>query len=146
MTKQSNPRITVLNRDSIELHKISITQPYVVISISGPGDQARPNINEHCLATLYLVFHDADTRLFEDLELFDEEDAQRILEFYKEYKPKVERIIIHCDAGFSRSPAVAAALYKIEGRDDNNWFKHYHPNRRVYSLLLAEYYKGVKDD
>ena len=36
--------------------------------------------------------------------------------------------------------AVAAALTKIDGGRDDTYFKRYIPNRRVYSLILAEYY------
>lgn len=139
------PRIVVMNRNQIEVNKIDLTEPYVVISISCPNDQATPNINKFCKAILFIEADDIEKEviIFADqkAKLFSKDDARRILEFYKDYKDKVTRIIVHCDAGISRSPAVAAALYRIEGRMDDNWFKHYHPNRRVYSLILAEYFE-----
>jgi predicted protein tyrosine phosphatase len=139
------PRIVVMNRNQIEVNQIALTEPYVIISISCPNDQANPNINKFCKATLYIQADDIEKEvvIFGDqrAKLFSKEDARRILEFYNEYKGQVKRIIVHCDAGISRSPAVAAALYRVEGRMDDNWFKHYHPNRRVYSLILAEHFE-----
>ncbi|HVH42669.1 MAG TPA: hypothetical protein VM925_10005 [Labilithrix sp.] len=49
----------------------------------------------------------------------------------------VERIVIHCDAGISRSAAVAAALSRALRGDDTEFFTgKYKPNMRVYRLLL----------
>ena len=44
--------------------------------------------------------------------------------------------MIHCDAGVSRSPAVAAALETIfYGRNDK-WFEDCCPNVLVYRMIL----------
>lgn len=48
----------------------------------------------------------------------------------------IERIILHCDAGVSRSPGVAAALSKSLLGDDAEFFRRYRPNMRVYRTLL----------
>lgn len=50
--------------------------------------------------------------------------------------------VIHCDAGYSRSPAVAAALaLALNGRgaDDEFFVKgNYCPNMHVYNTMLKE--------
>ena len=146
----SKPRIIVTNRDQIEMHKIELTQPYVVISVSCPGDQATPNVNKHCMATLWIEVDDLEKELInfgdKSFKLFSKDDAKRVLEFYREWKDKAERFIVHCDVGISRSPAIAAALYRVEYRDDSNWFKHYHPNRRIYSSILSEHFLGDSNE
>jgi predicted protein tyrosine phosphatase len=44
---------------------------------------------------------------------------------------------VHCDAGVSRSPAVAAALARVLKGDDAEYFAgRYRPNTRVYRMLL----------
>ena len=54
-----------------------------------------------------------------------------------EHRAKVERSIVHCDAGKSRSPGVAAALARVLDGDDASYFGgRYTPNARVYRTLL----------
>jgi len=49
----------------------------------------------------------------------------------------VRRIIVQCDAGLSRSPAVGAALARVLNGDDAEFFGgRYRPNMRVYRTLL----------
>jgi protein-tyrosine phosphatase len=45
-------------------------------------------------------------------------------------------IVLHCNAGLSRSPGVAAALSNVLCGNDQSFFERYRPNRRVYTLLL----------
>lgn len=55
-------------------------------------------------------------------------------------KQSLEQIIVHCDAGYSRSPAVAAALAKALGMSDEVYFSsgQYCPNRHVYRMMMNE--------
>lgn len=59
---------------------------------------------------------------------------------FMKYKDRVEQIIVHCDAGYSRSPAVAAALAKALGMSDEVYFSsgQYCPNRHVYRMMMNE--------
>ena len=70
----------------------------------------------------------------------EDKDAKQILNAVEKYKDSVEEIIVHCDAGFSRSPAVAAALSLWLNGDDSEFFdrNHYCPNTWVYRKLLNE--------
>ena len=66
-------------------------------------------------------------------------DAARIVEAFAQYNDRVSQIIVHCDAGYSRSPAVAAALTKALGESDDQYFGHgYCPNMHVYNNVLKE--------
>ena len=71
-----------------------------------------------------------------------DEDAQKIVRAVEQWKDKVEQIVVHCDAGYSRSSAVAAALaLALNGRgaDDEFFVKgNYCPNMHVYNTMLKE--------
>lgn len=66
--------------------------------------------------------------------LFNEQMAYDIIAFWSKINPKV--FVIHCDTGFSRSPAVAAALTSINGDSDLEFFSRYRPNMFVYRTLV----------
>lgn len=109
--------------------------PHGVISItSSPDDTARIPGSAACLGVLRLSFADADEP--SDLVLFDETHAAAIRGFLEAHA-NVSTILVHCDAGVSRSPAVAAAIARATGEDDAPWFRRYRPNARVYRILRA---------
>lgn len=114
--------------------------PHVVISItSSPDDLARIRSNPTCLAILRVSFPDAETASdrFAESKLFSREQAEAIWRFVVQHRLNVERIIVHCDAGFSRSPAVGAALARaLRGSDEEYFAGRYKPNMRVYAMLL----------
>ena len=114
--------------------------PHVIISItSGAEDVARFRANEHCRGILRISFPDAEvaSEKFADADLFSRRHARQIWDFVLIHRDSVQRIVIHCDAGVSRSPAVAAALARTLGGDESEFFTgKYHPNMRVYRLLV----------
>lgn len=55
---------------------------------------------------------------------------------------EITTLLIHCAAGVSRSPAVAAAISQYLYGDDGNFFETQVPNKYVYEVLL-KYLKGV---
>ena len=67
---------------------------------------------------------------------FSNPQAREIVEFIKLNNPK--RIIVHCDAGISRSAGVAAAIAKFLTGSDECIFgnRRYIPNMFVYRKLL----------
>lgn len=113
-------------------------QLWAAISISSPVNQ-HPILNsENRVGLLQMFFHDAE---FERPELekehfFNSEHAQQILDFVKKHKNQVDLFLVHCEAGSSRSPAVAAALEKLDSGNDNIFFKRYTPNMAIYRCLL----------
>lgn len=121
--------------------------PHVIISIYSPPDApAEVKKNEHTLDVLQLGFHDLDQepgptyrKVYGEPVLFTEEMAKTIASFVAERYERIEAIIVHCDAGHSRSPAIAAALaYRYnEHRQSQLYFKLKSPNRMVYRTLLG---------
>jgi predicted protein tyrosine phosphatase len=119
--------------------------PWACISIATEQSDF-PKINKvQQIGILQIIFADVDTQ--EHLEYLDKEvgiksqlfsksHAEKILNFINEVKDKIEILMVHCTAGASRSPAVAAAIQKILGQDDSHWFKTKCPNALVYRTIL----------
>jgi predicted protein tyrosine phosphatase len=114
--------------------------PHIIISITSmPEDLALLRANDHCRGTLRLSFLDADERSEPRVggELFSLDQARQIWSFVERHRRDVQRIVVHCDAGISRSPAVAAALaHVLNGNNEEFFSGKYMPNAFVYRLLL----------
>lgn len=109
---------------------------HIVISITTDGVPAKFKMNELTAGVLRLVFPDLDrpTDLWPEETLFSDEHARTILDFVAKHSDC--RVIVHCDAGRSRSPGVAAALAKIYNGDDSEFYRRYTPNRRIFRKIL----------
>jgi len=75
-----------------------------------------------------------------NLKLFSKQDALKILIFAGIYHD-AEIIAVNCEAGISRSSAIAGALNKIYNGSDEYYFKHYCPNMLVYRKIVETYYE-----
>lgn len=78
-----------------------------------------------------------------------DKDAEEIVKFVTQWKDKVDKIIVHCDAGISRSSACCAAIMKALTGNDRKIFENfrYAPNMTVYNKCLVAFanagYEGV---
>ena len=126
----------VVGRDEIE-RGVVVREPYAVISISDPGAR-KPKIRKPILfrGALYLKFHDAEAQTHPDIVLMKSAQAKRIWKFVCEHQDKIGTLVVQCEQGASRSPAVAAAICRTLGGDDSRFFDEFVPNRYVYALLL----------
>ena len=86
---------------------------------------------------LLIAFHDLDDLAPAEFHggLFTDAQATQIVEFVKGNDPDAT-ILINCEAGVSRSSAVAASLSKFFNGDDNEVFKHSVPNMFVFRKML----------
>lgn len=106
-------RFKVLNRAQVQAEN-TVSEPHIIISVYTPGDDApEPLANEWTLAIHQLAFSDLDQEPGESLrwvypewKLFDQGQAQDLVRFVKKY-PQAKTIVCHCDAGQSRSAAIA---------------------------------------
>jgi predicted protein tyrosine phosphatase len=134
-------KFIVASRGEIE-RGIIVRHPYIVISISDPGTPP-PRVRRPPAFrdVLHLQFHDEEPvegfKSPRDIVLMSEEQAREIREFVDRYRDDVGAIVVHCEQGASRSPAVAAALAKALGEDGDRFFFEYVPNQYVYNLVLA---------
>jgi len=124
--------------------------PHVAISVRDPNSyKARLPKNRERLAALYLSFDDLDFRPDSvgdrKVVLFNTKQAKRILKFYEQWREQVSVFIINCEAGISRSAAIGAALCKISGQTDTDFFRNYLPNRFIYRKILGAKYGGYEE-
>lgn len=112
-----------------------------MISISDPGSPTpRVRRPSACLGVLHLSFHDAEPRagLPTGIVLLSTEQARAIRAFVEEHA-EAGALLVHCEQGSSRSPAVAAAVCKAQGGDPARFFEDYVPNQFVYETVLAAF-------
>jgi predicted protein tyrosine phosphatase len=129
------PEFVVLSREEAELYEPRGKE--ICISIADP--EASPaRVSSRFAAVLRLNFNDVIERGEPSDILFAEDHAREIRKFLDAW-PKAERVMVHCNAGVSRSPGVALGLCDIRG-----WataaLERSHPgwNRLVRSVIAAE--------
>jgi hypothetical protein len=105
------PQLVVLSREDAESYQPRGRE--VCISISDPeADPAR--ISPRFAAILRLFFNDI-TEMGEPTDiLFAGEHAAAIAKFMDDWS-SVERVVLHCNMGVSRSPGVALGLCDLRG-------------------------------
>ena len=129
------PEFVVLSREEAELYEPRGKE--ICISISDP-DASPARVSSRFAAVLRLNFNDVTERGEPSDILFAEDHAREIRKFLNSW-PKAERVMVHCNAGVSRSPGVALGLCDIRG-----WataaLERSHPgwNRLVRSVIAAE--------
>ena len=123
--------------DAIEYCKEEHVHSSIIISISSAnGYKPRLVKTDHnrVVAVLYLFFDDEVI----GNNTFSNEQAERIVRFVDAWKSKVERLVVHCDAGVSRSAAVCAAMKRYLGFDNQD-SQQYEPNPLVYETLIQQF-------
>ena len=152
-------KIKVLSRADIEstlyLNIEEGRVPHIVLSTTSYSPKVAIKDNPFRVDILRFTFDDLDTRHIElvkqkeglckhKLQLFTQDDAKQILEAINNNVNNIEAIITQCDAGISRSSAMAASLSKILNNEDDFFFKNYIPNMLVYTTILNEYYYNTE--
>ena len=132
-----------------EMPLIDPQDDHIIISVNEVGEEPYSiRENDACQATLRLHFDDceeADRSVASwngrQAQPMTDEQAHEIITFVQQNQ-NVALIVVHCAAGVSRSPAIAAALsYMFIGPgSEERFFKRHVPNRDVYRKLLQ---KGV---
>ena len=142
----------------------TIDVPFSIISIVSPEyPEYKVEYSPYCRDTLYLRFHDerangsiSSLYAVKKAKGIDDSDARKIIEFGLKNK-KHKNFMIHCEAGLSRSPAVALALSEILNDDEGKHFKNMpqqyvetlydirHHNFDVKKKILEIYYEEYKN-
>ena len=132
--KKPIPEFVVLSREEAERYEPD--EKDICISIADPdADPAR--ISSHFAAVLRLNFTDI-IELGEPSDVLFSEDHARAIRKFIDAWPHATRIVVHCNAGMSRSPGVALGLCDIRGWATAE-LERSHPgwNRLVRSALAA---------
>lgn len=137
-------RVQIMSRKQFEEygwtpHK----QSSIVISISSCGELSPFIVNNNSnkiLARLNLFFNDTDDRNPVFGAMTSKEALEIIIFLDTYYNDSIDKVIVHCGAGQSRSAGIAAALLKYYTGDDSQIFDNprYTPNMLCYRLLLQE--------
>jgi predicted protein tyrosine phosphatase len=127
-----SPELVVLSREDAEYYEPGPNE--ICISISDP-DAPPADVSSGFAAVLRLNFDDVTERNQQSDILFAADHARAIVDFVDAW-PDVDRLIVHCNMGVSRSPGVALGLC-----DANGWataaLERSHPgwNRLVRSTM-----------
>jgi predicted protein tyrosine phosphatase len=144
--------IAIASRLMAEKASALIKTPHAIISITDP-DSDLPTFapNENRLGILSLQFYDlddiSDQMAPKDAKeyltqfgdgLFKDDQAGEIADFVEGIKDRIKGILVHCEAGQSRSAAVAAAIELVLNGSNERVFqdRRYSPNEYVYGKLL----------
>ena len=132
--------IQVWNREQAIKNVKDISKKAMVISITSSGDSFPIFQEQIDTKVLFLQFDDVDAN-DKKYKPMRPDQAQRTVDFVKE-NLDVELCIVHCDAGVSRSAAVAAAIGKFINGDDMFIFgrPRFSPNAHVYHLMLNAFF------
>jgi predicted protein tyrosine phosphatase len=135
------PEFVVLSREDAEDYEPDALE--ICISISDP-DAPPARVSSRFAAVLRLNFDDVTERGEPSDILFAEDHAREIREFLDSW-PSARRVLVHCNAGVSRSPGVALGLCEVRG-----WataaLERSHPgwNRLVRSVIVREGLPGER--
>lgn len=135
--------IEIMSRHNVEtlLMHGSLSSNTAIISIHD-NDPIEPGKVDNLKAFMSICFSDIDKEIDnKDLTLFNLKMANEIKDFVDKYKNSVDKIIVHCLAGISRSAAVACVISRYLNGSDEEIFKsgRYFPNRLVYKIMCNEF-------
>lgn len=143
-TKDNKKDIVVMNKTAVEEYSLSEQNVNsVIISITSKKSSEAfitKNKISKVIDLLKIQFNDTDIedKYFGGITY---EEAKLIADFVKTYKDNenIQRIIVQCEAGQSRSAGVAAAIMKYLYDDDTPIFnnKRYTPNMLCYKKVLT---------
>ena len=136
-------RIEVMSREKAKmLSTYPRDERIAVISISD-CDKTSPHLDNNpkngILFQCKLHFDDVESGIS---NCITDKDAERIVSFVNRNKDKTDFLIVHCEAGVSRSSGVAAAIMKFLYYDDMPIFNNplFCPNMTCYRKVLNAFH------
>jgi hypothetical protein len=138
-------RFFILGRREAEAFLSS--DPYAIL---GTTDPDQPDVtyvsSPHCRRILNLKFNDLRHPCCSEHRMFDDELAKEIAAFAHWLRESdVSQLVVHCEAGVSRSSATALALARFLGygiEDVLDPFARFRPNTFIYWRLARELMPG----
>ena len=132
----------ILVTDRAGIHAgIRLDCPYIIISIHNPDQPpAKIPTDPNLRAILALAFDDCRHAIRDtdtpELSPMTAAHAAQIRDFVRLHQPHIAAIVVHCEQGFSRSPAIAAAVSETLGLDPCLFWQGYGANRDVYDMVM----------
>ena len=121
-------------------------EPWVCISIDSYDEHPRISGVKR-LGLLRCSFADIDSAHMAPHHghFFNEEDANQIWDFVESFweRDDITTIMVHCQAGISRSAATAAAIENCLNEENPSrfWEGRFHPNMHVFSTLVDVFHQ-----
>lgn len=158
--------IKILSKiEAMQYYNTNTEDNYIIVSISSLNEKdtfyfKNYNENNNCKGIIRLSFNDLEHD-YNDSNLAPRQGdfcgLKAFIDTFKDNKD-INTIIVHCDAGISRSSALGAVIAQYLGLNEFNliWNNDkYIPNERVYRLASKEFklkiceaqlgfYKGIK--
>jgi predicted protein tyrosine phosphatase len=131
-------RIIVYSRADAQKIPAAGRHAYISVTDSDQDLAVLPAGSGECVGVLRLAFDDVlDGReQGREIVVFNDTHATQVWDFWDAVKDRVDVLIVHCNGGQCRSPAIAAAIERVEIGDDHRWFATKRPNSKVYRTLL----------
>jgi predicted protein tyrosine phosphatase len=130
----------VFSRSKAKKESYKISKPTIIVSITDPDKNINTFAdNDNIVSICRVQFDDTEPDCMLNGEIvMTEKDAEKIKNFIFTFKDKVECIIVHCEAGISRSAGVMAAIQKFLIGDDSAIFNAFRfcPNMHCYRMTL----------
>lgn len=149
---------TILNRREAESGGLWAAET-AVISVTDPSvrgvseNRASIRVDSNVVGFLRLQFHDLDPESDPRLrapgaelawaheghagpQWMAPEQAGAVCDFWRAMRPLAQRMVVHCEAGISRSAGIVAAFCVMEGVDDAWVYRAHVPNAHVKSSIL----------
>ena len=158
--------IKILSKaEAIQYYNTNTKDIYIIVSIKRLNEEdtlyfKNYNKSNNCRGLIRLSFNDLEHDLNDSILAPRQGDfcgLKAFIDTFKEDKD-IDTIVVHCDAGISRSSALGAIIAQYLGLNEFNlvWNNDkYIPNERVYRLASNEFklklceaqlnfYKGIK--
>lgn len=136
------PKIAFWVLGRYHAERVTPQEPYIVISVTDPqaAEVALP-ASPLCLDILRLRFHDKGNRVgaLGGRVIIGEPEALSIIAFAEKHLADAKVVVCQCEAGLSRSAAIAAALSRIVQQEDRFFFQRFAPNTWVYETILESH-------
>ena len=156
MIKLIKNKIYIMNKNDVENFQFERNKRYLIISISGYYEtlanfQISILYNDNIDIKFYLFdgvdketkYYDLEKKKYYNLIPMKKDQAKDIANLIKKNYNKFDYVIVHCNAGISRSAGVVGAICKYLWNDDSDVFdnEYFKPNMYVYNLLLNSFYE-----
>lgn len=113
--------------------------PFAVISITDPGSDRAAMAQANLAGRINLQFWDLTLEPGDGRPIFTAKMARQVLDFVERDCGRAQLLLIHCEAGISRSTGLGNALGRVLGLDVHHQNAPFlNPNLLVMRVLLKE--------